>query len=118
MISLGVFSLVQMSHIREAGATIERVNVPSIKALDEMNVLNLRLRSLGYRLLIDRDAQALADTQRLMDERNVQIDRARRIYEPLIAEAKEQATYDDYGRLLDQYRQLQGRMRSLSDAGQ
>ncbi|MBC3467684.1 methyl-accepting chemotaxis protein [Pseudomonas sp. RW10S2] len=116
MLSLGIFSLIQMGNIRQAGIIIEQVNVPSIKLLDEMTALNLRLRTLSYRLLVNRDSQA--DTMRLMDERNAQIDKARSAYVPLIAEPEEQAAFDQLGQLLAQYRQLEARMRSLSQAGQ
>ena len=116
MLSLGIFSLIQMGNIRQAGIIIEQVNVPSIKLLDEMTALNLRLRTLSYRLLVNRESQA--DTIRLMDERNAQIDKARSAYAPLIAEPEEQAAFDQFGQLLTQYRQLEARMRSLSQAGQ
>ncbi|MDF0729739.1 methyl-accepting chemotaxis protein [Pseudomonas entomophila] len=117
MLGLGAFSLVQMGKIRQAGMDIERISVPSIKTLDELTALNLRLRTLSYRLLVSRDAQAQADIQRLLEERNLQIDKARLAYEPLISAADEQAAYDQYGQLLGQYRQLEARLRSLSQAG-
>lgn len=116
MLGLGIFSLIQMGNIRQAGIIIENVNVASIKLLDEMTALNLRLRTLSYRLLVNRDSQA--DTMRLMDERNAQIDKARSAYVPLITEPEEQAAFDQFGQLLTQYRQIETRMRSLSQAGQ
>ncbi|HGM5580126.1 TPA: methyl-accepting chemotaxis protein [Pseudomonas putida] len=116
MLGLGIFSLIQMGKIRQAGVIIEQINVPSIKLLDEMTSLNLRLRTLSYRLLVNRDAQA--DTMRLMDERNAQIDKARSAYAPLVTEPEEQAAFDQLGQLLAQYRQLEARMRSLSQADQ
>lgn len=70
MLGLGVFSLVQMGQIRQAGLTIERINVPSIQLLDELTANNLRLRTLSYRLLVNREAQD--ETLHLMDERNQQ----------------------------------------------
>jgi methyl-accepting chemotaxis protein len=117
MLGLGIFSLIQMGNIRQAGVTIEQVSVPSIKTLDELTALNLRLRTLSYRLLLNREPATQQDTLRLLDERNAQIDRARQAYEPLIAAADEQAAFDQYGQLLNQYRQLESRMRSLSQAG-
>ena len=50
MLGLGIFSLVQMGNIRQAGEVIEQDNVPSIKILDELTGLNLRMRTLSYRL--------------------------------------------------------------------
>ncbi|MCG8294200.1 methyl-accepting chemotaxis protein [Pseudomonas entomophila] len=117
MLGLGVFSLIQMGNIRQAGVTIEEVSVPSIKTLDELTALNLRLRTLSYRLLLNREPATQQETLRLLDERNAQIDKARRAYEPLVSAADEQAAYDQYSQLLNQYRQLEARMRTLSQAG-
>ncbi|QXH56957.1 methyl-accepting chemotaxis protein [Pseudomonas maumuensis] len=117
MLGLGIFSLIQMGNIRQAGVTIEQVSVPSIKTLDELTALNLRLRTLSYRLLLNREPATQQDTLRLLDERNAQIDKARRAYEPLVTAADEKAAFDQYGVLLNQYRQLEARMRSLSQAG-
>lgn len=116
MLGLGIFSLMQMGNIRQAGVTIEQISVPSIKALDELNALNLRLRTLSFRLLLNREAQSQQDILRLMEQRNGQIDTARRTYEPLIVASDERAAYDQYEQLLTQYRQLESRMRSLSQA--
>ncbi|MBI6895187.1 methyl-accepting chemotaxis protein [Pseudomonas putida] len=117
MLGLGVFSLIQMGNIRQAGVTIEEISVPSIKTLDELTALNLRLRTLSYRLLLNREPATQQDTLRLLDERNAQIDKARRAYEPLVTAADEKSAFDQYGLLLNQYRQLEARMRTLSQAG-
>ena len=116
MLGLGVFSLVQMGNIRQAGVAIEQVSVPSIKILDEITALNLRMRTLSYRLLTNREPAIQSDTLNLLAQRNSQIDRARQAYLPMIGAADEQAAFDQYGQLLDQYRQLESRMRSLSQA--
>ena len=116
MLGLGVFSLVQMGKIRQAGVAIESINVPSIKTLDELTALSLRLRTLSYRLLVNRDPATQQDTLRLLDERNAQIDKAQSRYQTFIAAAEEQDAFDQYGQLLTQYRQLETRMRNLSQA--
>ena len=59
MLALGIFALTQMSKIRQAGETIENVTVPSIKSLDQINLLTLRLRTLSYRLLMNREGGGL-----------------------------------------------------------
>jgi CHASE3 domain sensor protein len=77
MLGLGVFSLMQMGNIRQAGLAIENISVPSIKTLDELTSLNLRLRTLSYRLLLNREPEVQRDTFNLLDQRNAEIDRAR-----------------------------------------
>jgi len=116
MLGLGVFSLMQMGNIRHAGVAIESISVPSIKTLDELTSLNLRLRTLSYRLLVNREPETVRDTLNLLDQRHAQIDQARQAYLPMIGAADEQAAYDQYTQLLNQYRQLEARMRSLSQA--
>ncbi|MBD8594138.1 methyl-accepting chemotaxis protein [Pseudomonas sp. CFBP 8758] len=118
MIVLGVFSLVQMSHIRAAGQNIENNTVPSITSLDELTQLTLRLRVLSYRLLLNREAEIQQKTVQLFDQRNEQINQAQARYEKMISNDEEQAAYDDYKRLLGQYRQLEARMKSFSANGQ
>ena len=118
MLALGIFALNQMSVIRQAGVVIEQNSIPSIKSLDELNQLTLRLRSLSYRLLINREPAEQRDTLALMDKRNAQIDEVRKTYEPLIADQNERATYNQYVQLLSQYRQLEARMKNHAQSGQ
>ncbi|GGU50438.1 methyl-accepting chemotaxis protein [Pseudomonas laurentiana] len=115
--ALGIFALNQMSTIRQAGVVIEQNSIPSIKSLDELNQLTLRLRSLSYRLLINREPAELSATLALMDKRNAQIDEVRKAYEPLIADQNERATYNQYVQLLSQYRQLETRMKNHAQSG-
>ncbi|MHA6198537.1 methyl-accepting chemotaxis protein [Pseudomonas wadenswilerensis] len=116
MLALGVFALTQMSKIREAGEDIEQVTLPSIKALDQINLLTLRLRTLSYRLMINREADVVQNSYSQLNERNAQIDAARKIYEPLIASDEEQAVYNQFVQVLGQYRQLETRLVQLSQA--
>jgi len=118
MIVLGVFALSQMSKIRAAGENIESNSVPSITSLDDFTQLTLRLRVLSYRLLLNREPDVQAKTVQLFDLRNEQIAKAQTKYEKLISGPEEQATYEEYKRLLGQYRQLESRMKQLSAAGQ
>lgn len=118
MIVLGVFALNQMSKIRAAGENIESNSLPSITSLDDFTQLTLRLRVLSYRLLLNREPDVQAKTVQLFELRNEQIAKAQAKYEKLISGPEEQATYEDYKRLLGQYRQLESRMKQLSAAGQ
>ncbi|MDU9389474.1 methyl-accepting chemotaxis protein [Pseudomonas sp. zfem002] len=116
MLALGTFALTQMSKIRQAGEDIEQITVPSIKALDQINLLTLRLRTLSYRLMINREADLLQNTVSQLAERNNQIDAARKVYEPLIASDEERNVYNQYVQALGQYRQLESRMVQHSQA--
>jgi len=107
-----------MSHIRAAGQNIENNTVPSISSLNDLTQLTLRLRVLSYRLLLNREADTQQKTVQLFEQRNQQINLAQARYEKMISSAEEQAAYDDYTRLLGQYRQLETRMKGFSASGQ
>ena len=118
MLGLGVFALTQMSKIRQAGVAIETISVPSIKNLGELAALNLRMRTLSYRLLLDREPETQRDTLRLLEQRNREIDTTLTAYQALVEGADERAGYEQYRQLLGQYRQIESRMLVLSQADQ
>jgi methyl-accepting chemotaxis protein len=117
MLILGVFALTQMSKIREAGDEVARNSVPSIQSLDRLTEISIRLRVLSYRLLINREPEIQEKTFALFTSRNKQITDAQAVYEKLISSPEEQAAYNDYVRLLGDYRQLEERIKSASRAG-
>ncbi|WP_411386302.1 methyl-accepting chemotaxis protein [Pseudomonas sp. MPB03] len=114
MLALGVFALSQMSKIRVSGDNIAQNSVPSIKALNEFTQLTLRLRVLSYRLLTNREADTQQKTLDLFEQRNQQVRAAQTAYEKLISAPEERAAYEQYVQLLNQYRQLEERMKTLS----
>ncbi len=118
MLLLGVFALNQMSKIRAATEDITSASVPSIRALDEFTQLTLRLRVLSYRLLTNREPDVQQKTLEAFELRNQQIRTAQDVYEKLITSTEERNAYNEYVRLLGQYRQIEERMKSLSRANQ
>ncbi|MBL4979401.1 methyl-accepting chemotaxis protein [Pseudomonas carnis] len=118
MLLLGVFALNQMSKIRAATEDITSASVPSIRAVDELTQLTLRLRVLSYRLLTNREPDVQQKTLEAFELRNLQIRTAQDIYEKLITSTEERNAYNEYVRLLGQYRQIEERMKSLSRANQ
>ncbi len=118
MIVLGVFALSQMRTIRSAGEDIERISVPSLTSLNEFTQLTLRLRVLSYRLLLNREPDVQQKTVQLFEMRNEQIDKAKTRFEALIRGDDERQIFEDYKKLLAEYRQLEARMKRLSAANQ
>ncbi|TDV49147.1 methyl-accepting chemotaxis protein [Pseudomonas graminis] len=116
MLILGVFALSQMKKINTANVAMATNSMPSIKALDKLTEGSIRLRVLSYRLMLNRDPDTLQKTTELFAMRNKQIDDARAIYVKLISDPAEQSAYDQYVKLLNDYRQLESRMKSLSQA--
>ena len=118
MLALGVFALSQMNKIRTSGENVVENSMPSIKALNEFTQLTLRLRVLSYRLLTNREPDVQQKTFDLFEQRNQQIRAAQSAYEKLISASEERAAYDQYVQLLNQYRQLEERMKTLSHNNQ
>ncbi len=118
MLFLGVFALNQMSKIRAATEDITLSSVPSIRALDEFTQLTLRLRVLSYRLLTNREPEVQQKTLEAFELRNQQIRTAQAVYEKLIEGSEERSAYNEYVRLLEQYHQIEARMKSFSQANQ
>ena len=116
MLILGIFALSQMNKINNANVVMATNSMPSIKALDKLTEGSIRLRVLSYRLMLNRDPDTLQKTNELLAMRNKQIDDARAVYVKLISAPEEQSAYDQYLQLLNDYRQLENRMKSLSQA--
>jgi methyl-accepting chemotaxis protein len=116
MLILGVFALTQMSKINDATETMATNSMPSIKSLDKLTEASIRLRVLSYRLMLNRDPDTLQKTVDLLAMRNKQIEEAKAVYVKLISAPEEQAAYDQYLSLLNDYRRLEDRMKSLSSA--
>ncbi len=116
MLILGVFALSQMNKINKANVAMATKSMPSIKALDKLTEGSIRLRVLSYRLMLNRDPDTLQKTTELFAMRNKQIDDARTIYAKMISAPEEQSAYDQYVKLLNDYRQLESRMKTLSQA--
>ena len=116
MLILGIFALSQMNKINNANMVMATNSMPSIKALDKLTEGSIRLRVLSYRLMLNRDPDTLQKTTELLAMRNKQIDDARAVYVKLISAPEEQSAYDQYVQLLNDYRQLESRMKSLSQA--
>ena len=114
MLILGVFALSQMSKIRGATEMLAHNSVPSIKHLDRLTETSIRLRVLAYRLLVNREPDIQQKTIDLFVMRNKQITEAQAEYEKLISSPEEQALYAEYVRLLNDYRQLESRMKTLT----
>jgi methyl-accepting chemotaxis protein len=116
MLVLGIFALAQMSKINDATEVMATNSMPSIKALDKLTEASVRLRVLSYRLMLNREADTQQKTLDLLATGNRQIEEARAVYVKLISAPEEQAAYDQYVKLLGDYRQLEDRMKSLSSA--
>ncbi|SFI97687.1 MULTISPECIES: methyl-accepting chemotaxis protein [unclassified Pseudomonas] len=117
MLILGLFALSQMSKIRAAGDDIAINGVPSFQTLNALTVTGVRMRVLLYRLLTDREPNTQNRTIELLAEQNQQLNKSQAAYAKLISSPVEQSDYNDYMRLMDEYRKIETRLVTLSRAG-
>ena len=117
MLILGIFALMQMSEIRDAGDEVAENSVPSIQSLNGLTVTGIRMRVLAYRLLTNREADVQEKTIELIATRNKQISDAQVVYEKLISSPEERSAYTEYVQLLGESRQIESRIIGFSRAG-
>jgi methyl-accepting chemotaxis protein len=75
------------------------------------------MRVLSYRLLTDREPNAQNRTIELLAEQNQQLNKLQAAYAKLISSPEEQSDYNDYMRLMDDYRKIETRLVTLGRAG-
>ena len=117
MLILGLFALSQMSKIRAAGDDIAINGVPSFQTLNALTVTGGRMRVLSHRLLTDREPNIQNRTIELLEEQNQQLNKSQAAYAKLISSPVEQSDYNDYMRLMGEYRKIETRLVTLSRAG-
>ena len=117
MLILGLFALSQMSKIRAAGDDIAINGVPSFQTLNALTVTGVRMRVLSHRLLTDREPNIQNRTIELLGEQNQQLNQSQAAYAKLISSPVEQSDYNDYMRLMGEYRKIETRLVTLSRAG-
>ncbi|CRM11488.1 hypothetical protein [Pseudomonas sp. 28 E 9] len=117
MLILGLFALSQMSKIRAAGDDIAINGVPSFQTLNALTVTGVRMRVLSHRLLTDREPNIQNRTIELLEEQNQQLNKSQAAYAKLISSPVEQSDYNDYMRLMGEYRKIETRLVTLSRAG-
>nr|WP_109514731.1 methyl-accepting chemotaxis protein [Pseudomonas ovata] len=117
MLIIGLFALSQMGKIRAAGDDVAKLGVPSFQTLNALTVTGVRMRVLSYRLLTDREPNAQNRIIELLAEQNQQLNKSQVAYVKLISAPEEQADYNNYMRLMDEYRKIETRLVTLSRAG-
>ncbi len=117
MLILGLFAPSQMSKIRAAGDDIAINGVPSFQTLNALTVTGVRMRVLSHRLLTDREPNIQNRTIELLAEQNQQLNQSQAAYAKLISSPVEQSDYNDYMRLMGEYRKIETRLVTLSRAG-
>ncbi|WP_283184174.1 MULTISPECIES: methyl-accepting chemotaxis protein [unclassified Pseudomonas] len=114
VIVLGVFAVNRMSTIRQASIDMATTQLPSIVFLGNLTENILRLRILSFRVLVNRDPNALQEAQTRTGVLVDKVRSAQASYAALPATPEEAALYETFTTTLDSYMQAQNQMLELS----
>ncbi|MEO4016724.1 methyl-accepting chemotaxis protein [Pseudomonas rossensis] len=114
VIVLGVFAVNRMSTIRQASIDMATTQLPSIVFLGNLTENILRLRILSFRVLVNRDPNALQEAQTRTGVLVDKVRSAQASYAALPATPEEAALYETFTTTLDTYMQAQNQMLELS----
>ena len=114
VIVLGVFAVNRMTSIHHASIEMETTQLPSVGFLGNLTENVLRLRILSFRVLVNRDPNALQEAQTRIGVLVDKVRSAQSSYAALSATPEEAALYKTFTATLDSYLQAQNQMLELS----
>jgi len=114
VIVLGVFAVNRMTSIHQASIDMETKQLPSVGFLGNLTENVLRLRILSFRVLVNRDPNALQEAQTRIGVLVDKVRSAQSSYAALSATPEEAALYKTFTATLDSYMQAQTQMLELS----
>ncbi len=114
VIVLGVFAVNRMTSIHQASLDMETTQLPSVGFLGNLTENVLRLRILSFRVLVNRDPNALQEAQTRIGVLVDKVRSAQSSYAALSATPEEAALYKTFTATLDSYMQAQNQMLELS----
>ncbi|KAA0975353.1 methyl-accepting chemotaxis protein [Pseudomonas sp. ANT_J28] len=114
VIVLGVFAVNRMTTIRQASIDMATTQLPSIVFLGNLTENILRLRILSFRVLVNRDPNALQEAQTRTGVLVDKVRSAQASYAALPATPEEAALYKTFTTTLDSYMEDQNQMLELS----
>ncbi|MDG9885516.1 methyl-accepting chemotaxis protein [Pseudomonas putida CSV86] len=114
VVTLGLFSLVQMSSMREQSEQVESNWLPSVISVGTMSQDMLRIRALTLRLLVNRDPAAQQQNISRIDALKQALSKAQADYDALIVLPEERVLFDRYIELQTQYLGMQAQVVGLA----
>lgn len=113
----GLLSLKNMSDIRATEMEIAENWLPSVEAIDDLNVNIMRYRIFAVRMLLDTEQEQKSLNKSRRDSIKADIAKAQELYVPLISSKEERNTYAQLADLKTQYFTNVDRMEALVEAG-
>ncbi len=114
LITLGVFSLTQLSKVNAGTVDIATSWLPSVRVLGELQFSVSALRRWELNHLIATDKESLAKAEEKTKSTIAAMGEAEKRYEPLISSDEEHRLYDQFRSELDKYLAIRERVLDLS----
>lgn len=104
VLSLGLFSMAQMSNVRDKAAEVDGIWLPGTIALAKLNQHIQKTRSYTLRLLLNNDTPSIAENSRqMLHEMNLQLPVLEKAYESTIANKEDAALFQEYKNVRTRY---------------
>ena len=116
--ALGAFSLLQMSSMRQQSEQVDSNWLPSVISVGQISQDMFRIRALTLRLLLNSDNAAQQQTNSRIEQIKGELGKEQQRYQALIALPEEQALFDRYLKLEQQYLSYQARVVQMALQGQ
>jgi methyl-accepting chemotaxis protein len=117
VVLLGWFAMVQMSTIRQSELAVESNWMPSIRVVNDIREIMLRIRTISLRMALDPDQKNIATYRGQMDVRNKDLTDRLATLDKFVDTPEERALYEPFRATLNDYQKGLQQSFVLADQG-
>lgn len=117
VVLLGWFAMVQMSTIRQSELAVESNWMPSIRVVNDIREIMLRIRTISLRMALDPDQKNIATYRGQMDVRNKDLSDRLATLDKFVDTSEERALYEPFRATLNDYQKGLQQSFVLADQG-
>jgi methyl-accepting chemotaxis protein len=103
VVLLGWFAMVQMSTIRQSELAVESNWMPSIRVVNDIREIMLRIRTISLRMALDPDPKNIATYRDQMDVRSKDLSNRLAILDKFVDTPEERTLYEPFRTTLNDY---------------
>ena len=101
----GLMGMNSLSTMHDRSKEIDEVWIPTLNAVGDLNSALMRYRVFTVRAAVDINPAVVAKAETDLAARQVDLDKAQKIYEDLITEPEEREVFDKFSKIKDLYTQ-------------
>ena len=117
VVLLGWFAMVQMSTIRQSELAVESNWMPSIRVVNDIREIMLRIRTISLRMALDPDQKNIPTYRGQMDVRNKDLTDRLATLDKFVDTPEERALYEPFRATLNDYQKGLQQSFVLADQG-